>query len=76
MDSLTTNRRALSCRAASRERPLADREVLQFVQAHLFHPADFTIRNDGVCRLNPEMARFLTRNVLDFSRKHGVGALK
>jgi len=23
----------------------------------MFHPADFTIRSDGVCRLNPEMAR-------------------
>jgi CRISPR-associated endonuclease Cas1 len=38
-------------------RPIVDRSVLQFVQSHTFHPADFTIRADGVCRLNPEMAR-------------------
>jgi hypothetical protein len=28
-------------------RPLADRKALEFVQAHTFHPADFTIRSDG-----------------------------
>jgi len=39
------------------QRPLVDRKVLEFVQAHTFHPADFTIRSDGVCRLNPEMVR-------------------
>jgi CRISP-associated protein Cas1 len=39
------------------QRPVVDRTVLEFVQAHTFHPADFTIRSDGVCRLNPEMAK-------------------
>src|SRR5262249_42043803 len=29
-------------------RPVVDRKVLEFVQAHTFHPADFTIRADGV----------------------------
>ena len=38
-------------------RPIVDRKVLEFVRAHTFHSADFTIRPDGVCRLNPEMAR-------------------
>lgn len=38
-------------------RPIVDRAVLEFVQTHTFHPADFTMRSDGVCRLNPEMAR-------------------
>ncbi len=38
-------------------RPLVDRKVLEFVQTHMFHPGDFTIRSDGVCRLNPEMAK-------------------
>jgi hypothetical protein len=38
-------------------RPIVDRKVLEFIQAHSFHPADFTIRSDGVCRLNPEMAK-------------------
>jgi hypothetical protein len=39
------------------ERPLVDRKVLDFVNEHFFDPADFVIRTDGVCRLNPEMAR-------------------
>ena len=43
-------------------RPVVDRKVLEFVQTHTFHPADFTIRSDGVCRLNPEMAK----NIVDF----------
>ena len=42
-------------------RPIVDRKVLEFVQAHTFHPPDFTIRSDGVCRLNPEMARNVVR---------------
>ena len=44
-------------------RPVVDRKVLEFVQAHTFHPADFTIRKDGVCRLNPEMARTVVRTM-------------
>jgi hypothetical protein len=34
-----------------------DRVVLDFLKANPLHPADFTIRADGVCRVNPEMAR-------------------
>jgi hypothetical protein len=41
-----------------------DRKVLEFVQSHTFHPADFTIRSDGVCMLNPEMTRHLVRITL------------
>jgi CRISPR-associated protein Cas1 len=39
------------------ERPRVDRAVLDFVKATVFDPADFTIRSDGVCRLNPQLAR-------------------
>jgi CRISPR-associated endonuclease Cas1 len=45
------------------ERPKVDRAVLDFVKRSALHPADFTIRADGVCRLNPEMARNLVRLV-------------
>jgi CRISP-associated protein Cas1 len=45
-------------------RPIVDRTVLNFVQSHTFHPADFVIRSDGVCRLNPEMARQVVSVVL------------
>jgi CRISP-associated protein Cas1 len=38
-------------------RPVVDRKVLEFVQEHTFYSGDFTIRSDGVWRLNPEIAR-------------------
>jgi CRISPR-associated protein Cas1 len=39
------------------ERPKGDRSILEFVKSHKFHAADFVIRADGVCRINPAMAR-------------------
>ena len=45
------------------ERPRVDRAVLDFVKGHVFDPADFVIRSDGVCRLNPEMARMVVAKV-------------
>jgi CRISPR associated protein Cas1 len=41
------------------ERPNVDRATLEFVKGRVFDPADFVIRSDGVCRLNPEMARMV-----------------
>jgi CRISPR-associated protein Cas1 len=37
-----------------------DQKILEFVKSHVFDPADFVIRTDGVCRLNPELGRFVT----------------
>ena len=45
------------------ERPKVDRTALDFVKATVFDAADFTIRSDGVCRLNPEMARIVVAKV-------------
>jgi CRISPR-associated endonuclease Cas1 len=45
------------------ERPLVNRAVLDFVKRQVFDPADFIIRADGVCRLNPEMARMVVSRV-------------
>jgi CRISP-associated protein Cas1 len=45
------------------ERHRVDRAVLDFVKGHVFGPADFVIRADGVCRLNPEMARMVVARV-------------
>jgi CRISP-associated protein Cas1 len=45
------------------ERPKVDRAVLDFVKGHVFDPADFIIRVDGVCRLNPEMARMVVARI-------------
>jgi CRISPR-associated protein Cas1 len=45
------------------ERPKVDHAVLDFVKGQVFDPADFAIRADGVCRLNPEMARMVVARV-------------
>ena len=45
------------------ERPKVDRAVLDFIKTTVFDPADFTIRTDGVCRLNPEMTRMVIARV-------------
>jgi CRISP-associated protein Cas1 len=42
-------------------RPIVDRIILDFVRAKAFTPTDFTIRRDGVCRLNPELGKALVR---------------
>jgi CRISPR-associated endonuclease Cas1 len=51
-------------------RPLVDRRILEFVNERVFHPADFVIRSDGVCRLNPEMARYVVGLASSRSRRH------
>ena len=38
-------------------RPVVDRAVLQLVRETTFSGADFSIQSDGICRLNPELAR-------------------
>jgi CRISPR-associated endonuclease Cas1 len=40
-------------------RATVDRRILEFVKGRVFDPSDFVIRSDGVCRLNPEMARYV-----------------
>jgi CRISPR-associated protein Cas1 len=39
------------------ERPKVDRVILGFLKSEALHPADFTIREDGVVRVNPQLAR-------------------
>jgi hypothetical protein len=41
------------------EPPKVDRAVLDFVKGHVFDPSDLVVRADGVCRLNPELARMV-----------------
>ena len=38
-------------------RPLVDAKLLKFVQLGTFSPGDFTITSEGICRLNPQLAR-------------------
>jgi CRISPR-associated protein Cas1 len=44
-------------------RPAVDRQVLRFVFASTFSGADFVIREDGVCRLAPQLVRRLCEAV-------------
>ena len=38
-------------------RPVVDRAVLQLIDNVTFTGADSSIQHDGVCRMNPELAR-------------------
>ena len=38
-------------------RPVVDAAILKFALKTTFSGADFTLRRDGVCRLNPQLAR-------------------
>jgi CRISPR-associated protein Cas1 len=38
-------------------RPVVDRVILELVRTTVFSGGDFSIQPDGVCRLNPELAR-------------------
>jgi CRISPR-associated protein Cas1 len=38
-------------------RPVVDRAVLQLIDTVTFTGADFSIQHDGICRMNPELAR-------------------
>lgn len=44
-------------------RPIVDQKVLEFVQHEIFEPADFVLLDDGVCRLNPQLARNVVRAI-------------
>lgn len=46
-------------------RPVVDRAVLQLVDTATFTGADFSIQHDGVCRMNPELARRVAQLALE-----------
>jgi hypothetical protein len=46
---------------AAPERPKVDWAELTFLKSEALHPADFTLREDGVVRLNPELATRVAR---------------
>jgi len=59
-------------------RPRVDAAVLRFVHDQCFSGADFVLRSDGVCRLNPQLAKLATRIALrDIADTYvGVGRLR
>lgn len=46
-------------------RPVVDRAVLQTIRTETFTGADFMLQHDGVCRLNPELARRIAQLTID-----------
>ena len=46
-------------------RPLVERAVLHLIDEVTFASADFSIQHDGVCRMNPELARRVTQLALE-----------
>jgi hypothetical protein len=40
---------------------MVDHWVLGFVQSYTFAPNDFILKEDGVCRLHPQLARKVTQ---------------
>jgi CRISP-associated protein Cas1 len=53
-------------------RPVVDLVMLKFVQSQVFQAADFTLKTDGVCMLNPELARHMARLLLTEFSGNGV----
>jgi len=46
-------------------RPVVDKAVLQLIDTVTFTGADFSIQHDGVCRMNPELARRVVQLALE-----------
>jgi CRISPR-associated endonuclease Cas1 len=58
-------------------RPIVDRKILEFIRENIFKPADFTLSHEGVCRLNPQLARNIVRLVdVEIEARETVQALK
>jgi CRISP-associated protein Cas1 len=66
-------RAALVCDLMEPLRPIVDRTALGLVQSQTFQRADFTLRADGVCRLNPAMARHVT--LLNLNALKGISVV-
>ena len=46
-------------------RPVVDRAILELIETVPFTAADFSVQDDGVCRLNPELARRVAQLALE-----------
>jgi CRISPR/Cas system-associated endonuclease Cas1 len=56
-------------------RPVVDRAILELVKTTVFRGGDFSIQSDGVCRLNPELARRVAQLALERCATSGQSAL-
>lgn len=57
-------------------RPVVDRAVLRIVNDANLSGGDFVIQSDGVCRLNPELARRVAQLALEHCATGGQSALR
>ena len=48
-------------------RPIMDRKVLEFLIDRTFAPDDFILNKSGICRLHPQLARYVVKCVQDIS---------
>jgi CRISPR-associated protein Cas1 len=53
-------------------RPVVDRAILYLVDTVTFTGADFSIQHDGLCRLNPELARRVAQLAMDATKSIDV----
>jgi CRISP-associated protein Cas1 len=56
-------------------RPVVDRAILHLVTVTAFTGADFSIQADGICRLNPELARRVAQLALEHCAANGQSVL-
>lgn len=47
-------------------RPIVDRAILALVSSTTFEGGDFSIQPDGVCRLNPQLARRVAQSSMEY----------
>ena len=61
-------------------RPVADKAVFDFAFSEKFAPKDFVLRNDGVCRLSPQLAKVVagrvTNDLKELETGLQIGALE
>jgi CRISP-associated protein Cas1 len=57
-------------------RPVVDRAVLELVKTTTFCGGDLSIQPDGVCRLNPELARRVAKLALEHYGANGESGRK
>ena len=62
-DSMKTDRNAFVYDIMEPKRPIVDRAILKMIAEETFSGADFVLQRDGVCRLNPELARLIVQGM-------------
>ena len=59
-DAIKPHRHAFVFDLMEPMRPVTDRTIINLVKEHTFSGADFMLQPNGVCRVNPELARMIS----------------